>query len=80
LDFIERNVASLQPMPTGATWAVYDIKNRAAKLVGIVRARDKRTAVVRAKRDYKGGCLMVVRQVGNTHSRGSSIASHSRDC
>jgi hypothetical protein len=67
LDFIERHVASLQPTATGATWAVYDIKNRPAKLVGIVRARDKRTAVVRANREYnvsqrERGRLMVVRQ------------------
>ena len=67
LDFIERHVTSLQPTATSPTWAVYDIKSRPAKLVGIVSARDKRTAVARANREcnvsrYEGGRLMVVRQ------------------
>jgi hypothetical protein len=67
LDFIERHVASSQPTATGATWAVYDIKSRPAKLVGIVSARDKRAAVARANREHnvsqrEGGRLMVVRQ------------------
>ena len=67
LDFIERHVESLQPTETGSAWAVYDVKNRPAKLVGIVSARDKRTAIARANKEYnvsqnEGGRLMVVRQ------------------
>ena len=67
LDFIERHIESLQPTVTGATWVVYNIQHRPATLVGVVSARDKRTAVVRANREYnvsqrERGRLMVVRQ------------------
>ena len=67
LDFIERHVASSQPTATGSTWAVYNIKHRPAKLVGIVNARDKRIAIARAYKEYnvsknEVGRLIVVRQ------------------
>jgi hypothetical protein len=67
LDFIARHVVSSQPTAKGSTWAVYDIKNRPARLVGMVSAHDKRIAIARANREYnvsqnEGGRLMVVRQ------------------